>query len=181
MTPAVAGTAGERGIREPGQLTTTQELLWIKLSQNYTFDSGAAPDGDEPFSAVEWEARTKPLAGLEITWRGNFDVYGKGIGYQNLSLTWKMTGNASLQGDWRSTRDSSQDFLDLGGNFSLGRFDVLLRSRYNLAENTFVENRIGIKYVSQCWDVTLGYVHWTDTYEYSLLFSLKGIGTIVKI
>ena len=29
--------------------------------------------------------------------------------------------------------------------------------------------------------MTLGYVKWTDTYEYSLLFSLKGIGTIVKI
>jgi lipopolysaccharide assembly outer membrane protein LptD (OstA) len=90
-------------------------------------------------------------------------------------------GNASFRGDWRSTSDSSQDFLDLGGNFSLGRYEVLVRSRYNVAESTFVENRIGIKYASQCWDVTLGYVHWTDTEEYSLSFSLKGIGTIVKI
>jgi hypothetical protein len=178
MLPELPASA-ESG--DPGQLTTTQELLWIKLSQDYTFDSGEATDAGQPFSALEWEARTKPLSGLEITWRGNFDVYGKGLGYQNLSLTWAMLGNASLRGDWRSTSESSQDFLDLGGNFTLGRFDVLLRSRYNIAEKTFVENRIGLKYVAQCWDVTLGYVLWTESYEYSLLFSLKGIGTIVKI
>ena len=181
MKPMLRDLPATEDSGDPVQLTTTQELLWVKLSQNYTMDSGTATDAGQPFSAVEWEVRTKPLTGLEITWRGNFDVYGKGIGYQNLSLIWKMMGNASLQGDWRSTRDSSQDFLDLGGNFSLGHFDVQLRSRYNLAEKTFVENRAGLKYASQCWDVTLDYVHWTNTYEYSLLFSLKGIGTIVKI
>jgi len=162
-------------------LSTTQELLWLKLSQNYSFDPSAEVVPGQPFSPLEWEARTRPLTGLEVLWRGNFDVYGKGLGYQNLSLSWKATGNASLQGDWRSTRDSNQDFLDLGGNVSLGHFDVHARSRYNLAEKTFVENRITIKYVSQCWDVTLGFVKWTQDYEYSLLFSLKGIGTIIKI
>ena len=169
----------DTGSLEP--LTTTQELLWIKLSQNYTFDSGEAIDAGQAFSAVEWEARTQPLKGLEVLWRGNYDVYGKGFGYHNLSLSWKVRGDVSLQGDWRSTRDSNQDFLDLGGNFPLGRIQVQARSRYNLAEKTFVENKISLKYTAQCWDVTFGYVHWTDTYEYSILFSLKGIGTVLKI
>jgi len=180
--PAATEESGDPGQTvETVQMTTTQELLRVKLSQNYTFDGDTAAVEGEAFSAVEWEARTRPLKGLEITWRGNYDVYGKGLGYQNLSLNWKMIGNSSLHGDWRSTRDSDQDFLDLGGNIAFGRIDVQGRSRYNLTEKTFVENRISIKYLSQCWDITLGYVRWTDTYEYSLLFSLKGIGTIVKI
>ena len=181
VTPLVPELPARGDAGDAAQLTTTQELLWVKLSQSYTFGGGEETLAGESFSAVEWEVRTKPLTGLEITWRGNFDVYGNGIGYHNLSLIWNMLEKTSLQGDWRTTRDSSQDFLDLGGNVSLGRFDVQLRSRYNLAESIFVENRIGLKYAAQCWDITLGYVHWTDTYEYSLLFSLKGIGTIVKI
>jgi len=176
---AATGEPGDPG--PPPQLGTTQELLWVKLSQNYTIDSGTAAVAGQSFSAVEWEARTRPLSGLEVSWRGNFDVYGQGLGYHNLSLIWKVTGKSSLHGDWRSTRGSDQDFLDLGGNLSLGRIDVDARSRYNLAEKTFVENRINLKYVSQCWDVTLGYVKWTTEYEYSLTFSLKGIGTIVRI
>jgi hypothetical protein len=167
--------------RPQGQLTTTQELLWVKLSQNYTFDSGKATPTDPSFTPVEWEVRTRPLTGLEVLYRGNFDVYGQGVGYQNLSLTWRVDARSSLQADWRTTRDSNQDFLDVGGNVTLGRFDLQARSRYNIAETTFVENRLNIKYVSQCWDVTLGVVKWTESYEYSLLFSLKGIGTIVRI
>lgn len=165
----------------PEQLTTTQELLWIKLWQNYTFDSGASADAGHNFSAVDWEVRTRPFKGLEIYWRGNVDVYGEGIGYQNLSLSWKFAGGAGLHGDWRSTRDSDQDFLDIGGNYPLGRINLQARSRYNLAQKTFVENRINVKYISQCWDVALDYVKWTNDYEYTLTFSLKGVGTILKI
>jgi len=179
----VPAPAATRELNVPGPaapLTTTQELLWIKLSQNYTFDRSAAIVEGQSFSALEWEARTRPLTGLEILWRGNFDVYGKGIGYQNLSLSWRVSGRSSIQWDWRSTRDSDQDFFDLGGNLFLGSIDIQARSRYNPAENTFVENRIAIKYLSQCWDVTISYVKWVSEYEYSLTFSLKGIGTIVR-
>jgi LPS-assembly protein len=177
--PETFGVPGVPTTAEP--LTTTQELLWIKLSQNYTFADSAALVPGQPFSPLEWDARLRPLSGLEVQSRGNYDVYGKGVGYQNLSLIWKVTDTASLQGDWRTTRDSDQDFLDLSANFSLWHVDVQARSRYNLAEKTFVENRVNLKYVSQCWDITLGYVHWTTEYQYSLTFSLKGIGTIVKI
>ncbi len=180
--PADTSATGEPVEAAPAtQTTTTQELLWIKLSENYSFYSSKAAVPGQKFSAIEWEARSRPVTGLEVLWRGNYDVYGKGFGYSNLSLAWKVTDSASLQGDWRTTRDSTQDFLDLGGNFTLARIGVEARSRYNLAEKTFVENRINVKYSSQCWDVTLGYVRWTDTYEYSLLFSLKGVGTIVRI
>ena len=181
MVMALEATGQAGGPNMPTQLSTTQELLWFKLSQNYTIDSGATTSAVQSFSAIEWEARTRPLTGMEVHWRGNFDVYGKGLGYQNLSLAWRVTDRSSLQADWRSTRDSNQDFLDLGGKFPFLGLEVQARSRYNLAENAFVENRISLKYTSQCWDVTLGYVRWTDKTEYNLLFSLKGIGTIIRI
>jgi hypothetical protein len=160
---------------------TTQELLWLKFSQRYTFDEESQSTAGEPFSAIDWDARSRPLSGLEVWWRGNFDVYGDGIGYQNLSLTWKPSKIGSLRAEWRTARDSNQDFLDLGANLALGRFALEGRSRYNLDEDTFVENRASVKYSSQCWDLTFGYVRWTDEYEYSVLLSLKGIGTVVKI
>jgi LPS-assembly protein len=162
-------------------LTSTQEKLWVKLSQSYSFQEDATVGSSRPFSPIDWEARTKPGAGIELWWRGNFDVYGEGIGYQDVSLTWEPTPAATIRGEWRTNRDSLQDFLDLGGDFTLGRFTVDGRTRYNLADETFVENRISVKYTSQCWDMTVGYVHWLDTFEYSFLISLKGIGTVVKI
>jgi LPS-assembly protein len=160
---------------------TTQELFWLKLSQNYTFAGTAEAEAGRNFSALEWEAHTRPLPVLELWWRGNLDVYGNGIGYQNVALHWIPVSNASVRGEWRSSRDSKQDFLDLGVTYSLGRIGLEGRSRYNYGEDTFVENRINFKYSSQCWDVTVGYVHWTEDYEFTLLVSLKGIGTVVKL
>ena len=159
--------------------SVTREMLWVKLSQSYSLRD---EDVDaQPFSPIDWEARTTPGGGLELSWRGNYDVYGAGVGYQDLSVQWEPTAWATLNGEWRTTRDSTQDFLDLGGEVTLGRFELVGRSRYSLAEDLFVENHISVKYASQCWDITLGYVDWTDTYQYSLLISLKGIGTVVKI
>jgi LPS-assembly protein len=163
----------------PPPLSVTRELLWVKLSQSYSLKD--EDTGGRPFSPVEWEARTAPGRGLEFSWRGNFDVYGEGIGFQDVSLRWAPSTAASVAGEWRTTRDSTQDFLDLGGELTLGRFYLTGRSRYNLNEDNFVENRVSVKYTSQCWDVTLGYVWWTDLVEYSLLVSLKGIGTVLKL
>jgi hypothetical protein len=165
----------------PPQQYTTQELFWLKLTQNYTFSGTIEAETGHPFSPLEWEAHTRPLPALQLWWRGNLDVYGDGIGYQNISLNWRPAPTLSVRGEWRTASDSKQDFLDLGIAYSLGRIGLEGRSRYNLGEDTFVENRISVKYTSQCWDVTLGYVRWTEDYEYSLLISLKGIGTVLKL
>jgi hypothetical protein len=172
--------AAQAATPAPAQYTT-QELFWLKFSQNYTFSGTADAEAGHPFSALEWEAHTRPLPALELWWRGNMDVYGNGIGYQNVALHWLPATNATVRGEWRSSRDSKQDFLDLGATYSLGRIGLEGRSRYNYSEDTFVENRISVKYTSQCWDVTVGYVHWTQDYEFTLLISLKGIGTVVKL
>ena len=119
---AAAGGAG--GSTAPGQLGTTQELLWVKLSQNYTFDEAAS---DRRGAGLFGRGVGGPHAaahGAGSPWRGNFDVYGQGFGYQNLSLAWRVTDRSSLQADWRSTRDSTQDFLDLGGKVPLGGVEI---------------------------------------------------------
>lgn len=162
-------------------LSSTKEMIWVKLTQSYSFAEEGEESGARPFSPVEWEARTAPGGGFELSWRGNLDVYGGGVGYHDVALSWAPTVDAILRGEWRTTQDSSQDFLDVGGEFTLGRWDLAGRSRYNLADQAFLENRVSVKYNSQCWDITLGYVDWPDLYEYTLLISLKGIGTVLKL
>ncbi|HEY5999497.1 MAG TPA: hypothetical protein VI078_09410, partial [bacterium] len=162
-------------------LSSTKELVWIKLSQSYSFPEEGEMADAQPFSPIEWEARTATGGGVELSWRGNLDVYGEGIGYQDVSVGWTPSPTLRLHGEWRTTRDSAQDFLDVGGELTLGRVDLGARSRYNLTDEVFVENRLSVKYTSQCWDVSLSYVHWPDQYEYTLILSLKGIGTVVKL
>lgn len=175
-----AGTATESQDVKAAPKYTTQELLWVKLSQGYTLDESAVAADLRPFTPIEWEARTRPLSGMELWYRGNFDVYGAGVGYQSASLAWTPLPATSLRTEWRTVRGSNQDFLDLAAAFPIGKFGIDGRSRYNLDEGKFVENRVDIKYSSQCWDMTVGYVKWTEEFQYLLNISLKGIGTVVK-
>jgi LPS-assembly protein len=165
----------------PGARFTTSELFWVKLSQSYTVDAELLAGTTRRFTPVEWDARSRPSPRLSLSWRGNVDVYGAGIGYQNVSTTWQAADFLNVNLDWRSNRDSTQDFIDVGANLALGILGIDLRSRYNLSEDSFVENRIDVKYTAQCWDVTVGYVRWPDEYQYVLQISLKGVGTVIKI
>jgi LPS-assembly protein len=178
-----AGPAAEGGAEGKAAQPsfTTQELFWFKLSQIYALDEKEIAAMGHAFSPIEWEARTRPIPSIDLWWKGNYDIYQRYVGYQSLALTWRPIDLATLQGEYRSARGSNQDFLDIGATLGVARFSVEGRSRYNLADKTFVENRLFVKYSSQCWDVAVGYVKWTTDFQYTLQFSLKGIGTIVKI
>jgi LPS-assembly protein len=158
----------------------TEELVWVRLSQSYIFDREVVDVTGQALSPVEWESRTRPWPGLEISWKGNWSVYGEGVGYQNVAGTWKALDLLTLNAEWRTTKGANQDFLDLGLTVPFTRMSLEGRSRYNLDETTFVENRVAVKYLSQCWDIAFAYVKWPNDYEYSIQLSLKGIGTIVK-
>jgi len=160
---------------------TTRELLWIKLSQTYALDESLSAVPHHRFSPVEWDARSKLRSELEVSWRGNLDVYGDGIGYQNILLSWKPFPALAVATDWRTAQGSAQDFIDLGATLDLGEVNLSGRSRYNLSEDTFLENRINVKYTSQCWDIAVSYVRWQDDFQFAVQLSLKGIGTVLKL
>lgn len=161
--------------------STTRELLWVKLSQTYAVDESLSAVPGQRFSDIEWDARSKLRKDLDLAWRGNVDVYGGGVGYQNLSVAWRLSEALAANAEWRTASGSSQDFIDLGATLELGAVRLDGRSRYNLSEDTFLENRIDVKYTSQCWDITLGYVRWPDDYQFRLQLSLKGIGTVLEL
>ncbi len=48
-------------------------------------------------------------------------------------------------------------------------------------EEEFIENHAFLKYSSQCWEVSTGYVQWPGEYEFRLQIGLKGIGTVFEM
>ena len=173
------GAEGEPAAAAPG--FTTREVFWVKLSQTYALDESLSAVPDQRFSPLEWDARSRLRHELEVAWRGNFDVYGDGVGYQNLALAWKPSDVVTVTTEWRTARESTQDFIDVGASLELGSVHLDGRSRYNLSEDTFLENRIDAKYTSQCWDIAVGYVRWPDDFQFMVQLSLKGIGTVLKL
>ena len=61
---------------------------------------------------------------------------------------------------------------------NLEKWQWNLRSRYNIELSEFIENSVFVKYLSQCWDISFGYVNWPDRSEFRVQVGLKGIGTV---
>ena len=160
--PSSRRAGAEGGTKGQVRLGTTQELLWLKLSQNYTFDDSSDDRRGTGLFRHRVGGAHPAAHGAGSPMAGQLRRLRPGLRVPEALAGLESHGPLSLQGEWRSTRDSTQDSLDLGGKFPLWGIEFQARSRYNLAEKTFVENRLGLKYASQCWDMTLGYVDWTD-------------------
>jgi LPS-assembly protein len=159
----------------------TLELLRVKLAQAYNFDAPEIAGESRPLSPLEWDVSSSPSRQWDIRWKGNYDFHDSEVAYQDLSLTWNSLGGTVLRGEWRTAAGADLGFIDLWARLPLGSFYWDLRTRYNMDEEEFIENRAFLKYSSQCWDITAGVVQWPGEYEYRLQIGLKGIGTVFEL
>jgi LPS-assembly protein len=172
---------GKIGPEEGATRARTRELLRVKLSQSYDFDALEIGGETEPFSPLGWDVRSSPTPRWDIRWKGDYNFYDTEISYQDLSLTWSSLAGAILRGEWRTAAGADLGFLDLWARVPLGAWSWDLRSRYNMDEEEFIENHAFLKYSSQCWEVSTGYVQWPGEYEFRLQIGLKGIGTVFEM
>ncbi len=161
---------------QEGERARTRELMRVRLSQSYDFDAE-----ERPFSDMSWDVLGRPSQAWDLRWRGNYDFYESEIGNQSVSANWRSRRGMSLRGEWRSSNRGGSDFLDLWAKVPFGKWFWDLRSRYNIDQDEFIENSVSIKYTSQCWDVTAGYVNWPDENEVRFELGLKGIGNVISL
>ena len=159
-----------------GERARTRELLRVRLSQSYDFDAE-----EQPFSNMAWDVVGRPSQAWDLWWRGDYDFYESEIGSQSVSANWRSRRGMTLRGEWRSSNRGGSEFLDLWAKVPLGNWFWDLRSRYNIDQDEFIENSVSIKYTSQCWDVTAGYVNWPDENEVRFELGLKGIGNVISL
>lgn len=157
----------------------TRPLLRVKLSQSYDFEALEVAGESRPFSPLQWDVSSRPGPAWDFRWKGNYSFYESETGFQDVSLTWRKK-RVKLRGEWRSLAGGSRDYLDLWAQFPTGNWTWDLRSRYNVAEEEFIENRAFFTYTLQCWDISAGVVQWPGEYEYRFQLGLKGIGTVLN-
>ncbi len=171
------GGSGEKEA-PPATRYRTKTFMRVKLFQSYDFEPEDR-EGEGRVSPLEWEASTYPTGTLDIIWKGNYDFDAHGVGFQNLALIWRPGAKTVFRGEWRTAKTGAPDFIDLETSFFLWNLGLEGRSRYNLDDEEFIENRGAVKYLSQCWEVRVEYIRWPDMYEYRFQVSLKGLGTIL--
>jgi len=161
------------------------DYLYLRLSQEFDIREArreqlSAEDHRTPFSALRLEATLRPTLrsylDLDLRYDANRDV--EQITVLNADAgTGDARGNAVDFG----YRYSQESLEYLSGHLQLALLKPVYLdylNRYDLRENTQLEQVIGAEYRSQCWSLFLTYRDRLEDREIMVSFALSGLGRV---
>jgi LPS-assembly protein len=159
----------------PGQEATRWELLRLVLSQQVSL----LPSDSRPWKDVRGDLIVQPTQSVRARLDAALDVYGGGIQQFNSELS-AAYRDITLSGGTRYDDRSDVNYANLTLSARLVRW---LRARgsgnWDLREGPFVERRVGVDLLFQCWAVMVEYVgRHQDEDEVRFSVNLLGLGAV---
>jgi LPS-assembly protein len=173
----------------------TRELASLELMQAYSFDAPLTGIEENPqnsqFGPLGMSLRLTPTPGTGFDARASYDLLYKNLRSTSLAaslmrpigmlnLTWYQSFRA-LDGDRLSSQVRSLIAFRKAG-FPL---DLSVQLAYNIIDDTFGDQRYGIKYQGSCWNISAQYrdtrIGAFPTREFLIVIGLKGVGALPEI
>lgn len=165
-----------------------RDLLYLKLSQGYQFsgerrDLLTLVDPGHRLTDLMLESKITPAKGVALALDGRYNPIDNNVSTANLALELKGAGatpNLAVLG-YRYSR-GELDYLE--GRFAFpitSQLSATLLGRYSFDKGGFLESRYALEYKRQCWGIIAAYSDRTDNKEFTINFTLAGIGPLVPI
>ncbi|HTF99060.1 MAG TPA: LPS assembly protein LptD [Nitrospirota bacterium] len=158
-------------------LTTSFDLLVLKLSQNY--DWNAARDqasGAHTRSDITADLAIRTPKSFSLTGSTSYSTYTNMITARTVGATY--TGDAlSMDLSDNYTQNPASHYIITGGSAKFKRWSISGRWWRDVENSKTTEQDYTIRYASQCWGVTVLYSEKPGDYRFTALFDLKGLGS----
>lgn len=155
------------------------EWLYIKLTQFYTINSPASSPTGKGFGDLRVEAVFMPNKRLSLD---TDTTYSYGLNeIKSAGTDFGFRGDTtSLTIGERYTKYPFLKFLTASAGLKLEPIDTALDIWYDDKYHQVRESNITIMYSAQCWGITLAYKYRPEEDQFSILFALKGVGSVGK-
>ncbi len=170
--------------------TETKELASLVLNQSYDFERE-----EYQFSNINSTLEIRPFDGYDFRFRTAYDPYVNTIGSLRLDVEGRLTKTFTFKLGWRKswsldrkkkTSQETSQYFDIKTNLVLfRRLGLSYRGRFNVKEQTRIEDNIGVTYNGQCWSVfsnfTQQLVGKKHDNGFHILLELKHIGKLLDL
>lgn len=153
------------------------ETLYLRLTQIYRVTSPDPLSPESGFSDLRLEtvARLHDLISIDVDTTYNYrdgDIKSAGtdLGFRGES--------AYLTLGQRYTKGNSLNFLTASTGVRLYGVDVSADLWYDNEDHLMREALYAVRYGSQCWGITFAYRYRPEEEQVSMLFTLKGVGSV---
>ncbi len=155
--------------------TTNFDLLVFKLSQGYNL---SAMDSTSHPSVLQGDLYVNAPKYFSLS--GNANYYpdtGHVSHTENAIFT---AGKVKLNLSYQHTRDLpstiSGEYLILGGELTLGRWNFAASYSQDLMNNITNQVEYRVRYNAQCWGIVAAFVHSPGESRFTAMLDLKGLG-----
>ncbi|MGM0425118.1 MAG: LPS-assembly protein LptD [Thermodesulfobacteriota bacterium] len=169
------------------------DFLEFKLEQSYDFNEADREENldqypKRPFSDIKARLLLRPFSWLHLrnsTWvspyTGDINEHEHMLRLKAKDLAEVYFGldyNQELEEDIHRKNQDDLRILRTGGRLNLRSWSLFYDLEQDLLESELIEQRIGLRYDHQCWDVQLVYEKTQDEDRVEVMFSLYQLGDI---
>jgi LPS-assembly protein len=161
----------------------SRDLLRFELRQRYDFrlqdDGNAATD---PLAPLRIWLEAQPIPSVTFKAAAEYSHELSKFPQRSVELRYAGGGGNSMRVELRSSDDPDLSFLGVDARLELGRgWGLRYDGRYDLEAGKRIENRLGLGYKSQCWEVKATWTDRSDSSVFRLTLDLKNLGTVLTI
>ncbi len=156
------------------------EPFYLRLTQLYYIN----PDGNGKLQRRISDTRIETIFRVNEALSVDADaVYSHDYSdFISFNTDLKLTGDSGyLNLGQRYSRDSSIEFFTAEAGVVIDKISNSVGIWYDNNDHIMRETNYTLKYLGQCWGITLSYKYRPDEEQYSVLLSLKGVGSVGRI
>ncbi|MBI5892317.1 MAG: LPS-assembly protein LptD [Deltaproteobacteria bacterium] len=163
--------------------TYTRDLVYLDIRQSYDLNEAkrdiiSTTDKRKPFSDITAEAILKPFQWINLTARGQYDVYDNWLERYDTSIGISDRRGDSLYAAHRYIRNDIE-YLDAWARIKTTEsIDLTYRIRHSYKDNKTIETEYGLDYRKQCWGFASTYTERLEEKIFMITFNLLGLGDV---
>ena len=156
------------------------EPFYLRVTQLYYVNPGGSGDLNKRFDDTRIEAilRLNETVSVDADTKYSHDDSD----FVSFNTDLKVTGdNSYFNVGQRYSRTGSIEFLTADAGIEKNRINTSIGIWYDNKDHVMRETNYSIRYGEQCWGVSFSYKYRPDEEQFSVLLTLKGVGSVGKM
>jgi LPS-assembly protein len=156
------------------------EPFYLRVTQLYYVNSDGSGDLNKRFDDMRIEAILRLNSAIAVDADTKYSHDDSDFVSFNTDL--KVTGDSSyFNVGQRYSRKGSIEFLTAEAGIEKKRINASIGIWYDNKDHVMRETNYTIRYGEQCWGVSFSYKYRPDEEQFSVLLTLKGVGSVGKM
>ena len=158
---------------------TNFDLMVLKLSEAYNLSAMGSGTSHPVPAEADLYINAPKLFSMATSILYDTDLGRLTSGSAGANITTKPV-QLNVSYAWSPVAIPPSEYLIAGGSLTLGKWVLMTQYSYDLEKRIMTEADYRVRYVAQCWGITISVIHSPGESRFMVMLDLKGLGSGFK-